>query len=249
MRASQLTKLLLPVLMGISFHCFASKTSDLPVFNINAQSMPPYTTDNRDGFEDLLAIELFSRLGFNPVISHVPGERGLINLNAGIDDGILSRVGGLTKIYPNIIQMNEAAVEWRFVAFTRNKNIHIKNWDDFEPYDVAMVTGWKVFEKNIKKYHSLTRVRDSELLFRMLEANRVDVVVHALRTGKWQINKLGIQGIRIEKPDLTKKKKYFYMHKSHEKLIPAADEALRKIRKDGTYEKLIRRVMSNPSYK
>jgi len=82
----------------------------------------------------------------------------------------------------------------------------------------------------------------------MLEADRVDVVVHALRTGKWQINKLGISDIRIEKPDLAKKKKYFYMHKRYEKLIPEADEALRKIRKDGTYEKLMRRVMSNPSY-
>lgn len=224
----------------------ANNVTSKPTLNIStSQSMPPYVTDNRNGFEDLLAKELYSRLGYSIVIHHIPSERGLKNLNDGVDDGILSRIGGLSEFYPNIIQMNETAVEWRFAAFVKREGIQLKSWADFSPYHVGLVRGWKIFEHNIKHYKSLTKVREASQLFKLLDSDRVDVVVYALRPGLSIINTLGIDGIHVLKPVLANKKKYFYVSKKHKLLIPKADAELRRIKMDGTYDRLFKATVTD----
>lgn len=243
-----IVKLLISVLMCYSMQGLATEPENARPFTINTQIIPPYTTENNNGFEDLLAIKLFRQMGFNLVISHVPEERGLLNLNQGLDDAILSRVAGLEKIYPNIIQLNEVAVEWRFVAFTKRNDMQIRSWDDFEPYDVAHVTGWKIFEQNIRKYRSLIRVHKARQLFQLLNANRVDVVVYALRPGKWLIKNLGIKNVHALKPDLASKKKYFYVHKRHRERIPEADSILKQFKEEGIYNQLYNMTMKDKGF-
>lgn len=227
--------------MSISIQGLAEYKANGKIFKINAPVNPPAKTKNNDGFEDLLAIELYTRLGFKPVITSVPAQRGLLNLNQGIDDGILTRVAGLEKNYPNIVQMNEHANERDYIAFARRKDIKINNWDDFEPYNVAMINGWKIFEKNIKKYKSLVKVRGPEQLFNLLASERVDVVVYARTAGDWMLKKMNLKDIHAIEPPLAKKKKYFYLHKRHAHLVPKADAIMRQIKEDGTYDALKRK--------
>jgi polar amino acid transport system substrate-binding protein len=215
------------------------------IFNINTSVHPPTATKNHDGFEDRLAIELFTRLGFRKIIIHnVPAERGLINLNNGTDDAILTRVAGLEKTYPDIVRITEVANIRSYTAFSR-KGIKLKSWDDLEKYDVAYINGWKIFDKNVKKYRSLIKVRAAEQLFGLLEKKRVDVVLYAHAAGNYMIRQLGLKDIVATVPALAKKKKYFYMHKRHTALIPEANRLLRQIKQDGTYDKLKQQTMSD----
>lgn len=236
---------LIAALICVSFQGLAEETGNSLSFNVNSGIFPPYTTEDRDGFEDLLANELYKRLGFKAIFNVAPGERGLVNVNQGLDDGILSRIAGLENIYKNILPINEVAVEWRFVAFTNKGDVQIKNWQDFEKYDVAYLTGWKIFDINIKKYRTLTRVFKTKQLFKLLVENRVDVVAYALQPGIWFIKNMGIVGVHALQPNLATKKKYFYVHKKHKELIPRAVEVLKNIKEDGTYRKLYNTVMDN----
>lgn len=220
-----------PVLPG-----FAGDNAANKIFSINSPVHPPAVTKNHDGFEDHLAIELFTRMGLKPEINTVPAERGLINLNQGVDDAILSRVAGLEKNYPNIVMITEVANERKYIAFAR-KNITITSWDDFKDYDVAYINGWKIFDKNIKQCRSLIKVRGPDQLFYLLDKDRVDVILYGLAAGQWMIAKLGLKNIRPIHPPLANKKKYFYLHKRHAQLVPKANETLRQIKMDGTYEK------------
>ncbi len=214
------------------------------VFRINAPIVPPYTSADENGFEDLLIKEIYTQLGFRVMIIHVPAERGLVNLNMGIDDGIMSRIGGLEKVYPNIIPFNEVAYEAHYVAFARNKDIKITDWESLKPYRVALVTGWKIFEINVKKYKSLNKVRRPKQLFQLLDSGRVDIVLYRLLAGLWEINNLGLKNIHPLKPAFAKRKKYFYVHKKHKQLIPQADKVLRELKEKGIYKKLYRQITS-----
>jgi len=225
------------MLACLPLHIFAADKQQQEIFNINSPLHPPAVTKQHDGFEDLLAIELFSRMGLKPEINIVPAERGLKNLNQGIDDAILTRVAGLSKLYPNIVRITEVANERKYIAFAR-KDIKIKSWADLKNYDVAYISGWKIFNKNVTEYHSLTKVRDPEQLFYLLDKNRADVVLYGLAAGQWMIKKLGLENIKPVYPPLANKKKYFYLHKKHTHLVPIADETLREIKDDGTYDKL-----------
>ena len=224
---------------------WADNNRDDQLFKINSPLHPPIVTEQHDGFEDRLAMELFTRLGLKPVIENVPAERGLRNLDQGIDDAILSRVAGLEKFYPNIVMIDEVANQRDYVAFTRN-NIVIRNWDDLKNYDVAHIIGWKIFDNHADKYRTLIKVREPEQLFQLLERDRVDVVLYGLAAGQWMIRELGISNIHPVHPPLARKNKYFYLNKKHAHLVPKANEVLRQIKQDGTYNKLqIRSVKGN----
>lgn len=209
------------------------------VLHVNTQIFPPYTTEDHQGVEDLLATEIFTRLGYKVVITPVHAERGLINLDQGIDDVILSRIPGLEKQYANIVQQQEPAVTWRFVAFTKTPGVRIRHWDELANYHVALVTGWKIFEQNVTRYKTLTKVSNADQLFRMLDLGRVDVAVYAERPGYRLLEKMHIQGIYAVQPPLSITEKYFYLNKRHAELVPRADAVLRQIKRDGTYQRIV----------
>jgi polar amino acid transport system substrate-binding protein len=225
--------------------CFAQNKTEDPIFYINTPLHPPTATTKHDGFEDLLAIELFNRLGFKKITIHnVPAERGLINLNNGIDDAILTRVAGLEAIYPNIVRITEPANVRKYTAFTRTPE-RIKTWDDLENYDVAYITGWKIFDKNVKKYRSLIKVRGPEQLFTLLEKKRVEVVLYAHEAGNYLVKKLKLTDIKPLEEPLANKQKYFYLHKRHAQLVPKANAVLRQLKKDGIYDELKRQTLQS----
>jgi polar amino acid transport system substrate-binding protein len=229
-------KLVFILILSLSHQVLAETGADNQVFSINTPLHPPATTKNHDGFEDLLAMELFTRLGLKPEIHTVPAERGLINLNQGIDDAILSRVAGLEKIYPNIVRINEVANQRKYIAFSR-KDITINGWADLKNFDVAHINGWKIFDRHISDYKSSITVRGPEQLFYLLDKDRVDVVLYGLAAGQWMIKKLGIENVHPVYPPLAHRDKFFYVHKKHSGLIPGANEILRQMKQDGTYQK------------
>ncbi len=58
---------------------------------------PPLSTPDHDGYQDLIIIEMFNRLGHDIDISTPPGRQALTHLSAGIHDGTYSRIKGLQK--------------------------------------------------------------------------------------------------------------------------------------------------------
>jgi polar amino acid transport system substrate-binding protein len=210
---------------------------------INSEPFPPLSTVEGTGFEDLLAKEMYRRLGIEIDINMVPSERGLVNANAGIDDGTLSRVGGMSSKYRNLLQIEEIAVERDYVAFARRSDIRIDGWSSLKPYDVGIVNGWKILERNIKDVRSLTKVRQPMQLFQLLELGRVDVIVFARYSGLQMIHDLGLKGVEVLEPPLASRATYFYLHKNHQGLVPRAAAALREMKADGTYRRLYDRII------
>lgn len=211
---------------------------------INTPVFPPYTTADAHGFEDELIREVFRRLDIDINIVHVPAERGLQNLNSGHDDGIMSRIAGLSAAYPNIVQFDESAIVWDFVAFARDDNIQVSDWQGLAPYSVAIVTGWKILEANSTHSRNVVKVREAKQLFHLLDSGRVDLALFARLPGTWLVRELGLKNIRVLEPPLARREKYFYLHMRHRALIAPADDALRKIKNDGTYEEILAKTLN-----
>ena len=214
---------------------FADEAPTPRTLTINTPVLPPYTTENRDGLEDLLMREIFSRLGIAIKIVHVPSERGMQDLNSGRHDGVLSRIMGLQDIYPNIVPFEERASVFSFVAFSRRSDIRISEWNDLGGHRVALINGWKILETNAQG-REIVKVRGAEQLFRLLDADRVDVALYARLPGIWLAAQLGYDDIRAHHPPLARRDKFFYLHERHRNLIGSASEALREMKRDGTYD-------------
>ncbi|GBE15852.1 glutamine ABC transporter periplasmic protein [bacterium BMS3Abin14] len=220
--------------------CFFSAAEAQNKMILNTADEPPESTDSLNGISDRVVKETFRRIGVGLRIVRLPSERALQNANEGIEDGNYARVGGLIgQLYPNLIQVPEPITQFQFVAFSKKSDFRPAGWGSLRPFHVGIVTGWKILEKNIQQTKSLTRVNNSEILFKMLEAERIEVAVFDLQQGLFIIKKLGLSDIKPISSPLSIQDMYIYLHKEHRAIVPRLTEALKRMKKDGTYRKIV----------
>lgn len=211
-----------------------------PPLVLNTDGAPPHSRPDGTGFEDRIVTEAFRRIGLAVKLVQLPSERALQNADRGIDDGNYVRIAGLSVQYPNLIMVPEPVSEFPFTAFTRDPGLKAADWADLRARRTAIVTGWKIAERNLEGAPSLTRVRDEESLFSLMDKGRVEVVVSSLHTGNAILRARGYAGIRALEPPLSVQPMYLYMNKKYAGLVPKLAEALRDMRRDGTLQRLTR---------
>ncbi len=198
----------------------------------------PFSNSENTGFEDRLVKEIFRRIGYDVKIHFVPAERALINLNNGVDDGALGRTAGIKNLYPNVRLMKNKAFNRDFVVFSKNKTIEIQGWDSFEHHNLGYITGWKILDRNVKKAKSILKAQDGQQLFRLLQNDRVNVIIYNRWGGLHLIKDMGLKGIHLIEPPLASAPHYFGLNKKHSALLEAAEIAQREMKIDGTYQKI-----------
>ncbi len=205
---------------------------------LNTAHRPPRSLPDGSGYEDQIVAEAFRRIGVGLRITHLPSERALQNANQGIDDGDFARVAGLSAQYPNLVMVPEPVDEFVFTAFTKDQALQVQGWDGLKPHNVGLINGWKIVEANTRGARSVTRVKDEEALFALLDRGRADVVVVDLLLGQETVRRLGLTGVRALEPPLDRRGMHIYLHKRHARLVPRLAEALRQMRRDGTMQRL-----------
>lgn len=188
----------------------------------------------------LLSQEAFRRVGLEPKLISTPSERSLQLANQGEVDGEGLRIAGLNTQYPNLIQIPERFIGISFVAFTRDAMINLsQGWESLMPYRVAFITGWKMFEANATRAKVVNRVSSPDQMFRMLEGGRIDIALYTRADGIALIRNMGLSSIAPLSPALKDVDMYLYLHKKHESLVPQIANALRDMKADGTYNKIM----------
>jgi polar amino acid transport system substrate-binding protein len=199
----------------------------------------PRSTLAGDGFQDLILKEACRRLGLSLRTDHVSSERALANANEGIDDGVYARVAGLEGQYANLVMVPEKVAEFTYLAFTANPDIAVPDWKSLCGFEVGIVTGLKILEKHLTGCPSLTKVRDPEALFDMLEHGRIEVAVIDGLEGREILNRRGSSRIRALAPALTRLDMYVYLNKARADLVPKMAQVLAVMKADGTFQSLI----------
>ncbi|RJR29793.1 MAG: hypothetical protein C4576_34655 [Desulfobacteraceae bacterium] len=205
---------------------------------MNTPGNPPYHYAEQDGIMDLWMQDVFQRVGKKVVLNWLPPERSLMLANEGMADGDAVRIGGLSKEYPNLIQVPEPVYVGDFVSFVKGVEFIPNGWKSLCPYHVATVRGHKITELNVKGTKSHVQVKKLDQLFTLLDKRRVDVVVVERLFGEVNIKQRGLQEIRLLEPPLARVSFYLYMHKKHAPTIPEISEAIMQMKKDGTHQQI-----------
>ncbi len=217
---------------------FAASSIQAQTLVINDTNGPPYTTPEGDGFLDIIAGKAFEDAGLSLKLIKTPPERALRNANTGIDDGELTRIKGIDKIYTNLVRVPEKLIEWKFVALTRNSSITIKNWDDLYKYNIGYIRGWKILENNTKNHQKVSVVRSPQELFSMLDKDRIDIALYSKWMGLNIVKQNDIQGVRVVEPPLAMREMYIYLNKKHAVHVNKIAGALKKMKESGEYQRL-----------
>lgn len=210
-------------------------------FVLNNVNGPPFTTAQGDGFLDIVVTEAFKRAGATVRFVTLPPERGLRNANEGIEDGEVTRTAGIELSYKNLLPVPEKLIDWKFSAFSRIPNLNIQpDWRSLAPYTVGIIKGWKIAEKNLLGKQDVVLTGDVSQLFRLLEKERVEVIVYSREMGLAYLLTQGLHGVYILEPPLESREMFIYLHRKHAAFVSKLAESLRSLKVDGTYDRIYR---------
>lgn len=227
------------ILLVLSNSTFA----DTALVISNGGTKPPMHTEQYTGFIDVVLAEALSRIGYKLDTRILPNERSLINANRGVIDGESNRIAGMEREYPNLIRVPEKIMDWKFVAFSKQDIKTIQDWKSLGPYETAFINGWKIFEYHVPEHVSITKVRHPESLLRLLNLDRTDVILYELWQGLELIKKNNYKDIKVLSPPLASREMFIYLHKKNAHLVPRLAQALKEMKKDGTYNSMYQRIL------
>ncbi len=226
-------------LAGMLLAGTAAGADRMPVLVLNDTNEPPFTTPDGRGFLDAVAGEAFRRAGVRLKLVKLPAERGLINANAGVEDGDLTRIAGLESQYPNLIRVPEPLAVWEFAAFGTHRG-QPAVWEALRARPAGLIRGWKIYEREFADAPHVITAEDSTQLFRQLQRGRIEVAMFERWQGLARIRRERLQGIHVLDPPLAHRDMYIYLHKRHAALVPRLADALRDIKAEGLYDRLYR---------
>ncbi|MDZ7641796.1 MAG: transporter substrate-binding domain-containing protein [Desulfurivibrio sp.] len=216
-----------------------------PHLVLNSPFSAPITSPAGDGFLDLLYAELFKRLGISFEIQLLPGERALSNANAGIDDGDVCRIAGLSARYPNLVRSREPVLAYRMTVFSAGPEFEVDGPASLRPYRLGILSGWKILEETTADHPRRLALEETDQLFLMLAAGRLDLALIDRLLGREAIARLGLAGIKELRPPLLTGNWYLYLHRRHRQLLPAIDRELRRLKEDGSYQRIRRQTLGD----
>ena len=234
-------RLIYQISLIFSLLLFPSVILAQPTIVLNTAADEPLSTKSHNGFLDEITIHIFNKIGYSVVINKLPAERALRSANRGLIDGEIARVGGMDKIYSNLVRVPEKIMNWDFFVFSK-KPINIQDgWVALANKNVSIITGWKVLEINTPKTAVITKVKNSRKLFTLLEKDRTDFVIYEHWGGNYLVNQSQPNNISMRKPALITRDMFIYLHKKHSALVPRLSQALVNMKKDGDYDRLAKK--------
>ncbi|MBF0562715.1 MAG: transporter substrate-binding domain-containing protein [Alphaproteobacteria bacterium] len=229
----------LPVLLAIVMTLLTSPAWAEQTLVLNSALYTPFTSEKRDGELDMLYQELSNRLGIKIDIQILTAaQRSLINVVEGVVDGDAGRIEGLDKQYPNIVRVPIPVTKFEVVVFSRNFDFRVDGPESLKPYNIGIVRGWKIVEAATAGAASITMLESADLMFSMLDKNRIDIAVLEKKMGIELIKRMGVKNIKIMKPALLESYWYLYLNKKHIGLVPRITAELRNMEEDGTRQRI-----------
>jgi polar amino acid transport system substrate-binding protein len=210
----------------------------------NTGTRAPYTTEDQQGFLDLLIAELFKRVGHEAeVIVYSASARALANANSGIDAGVAMRIKGLEAKYPNLIRVPEKLIDNDFVAYSKGLPLITASWQSLDNYTVGYILGWQVFEKNLPQGVTREKVGDVQQLFSILERGRIELALYERWQGLWRARNEGLT-VTLHEPPLAQSEMFIYIHNSYAHLVDRVAEALSEMKRDGSYQAIVAQTLT-----
>ncbi|MEH6343583.1 MAG: transporter substrate-binding domain-containing protein [Bermanella sp.] len=185
----------------------------------------------------------YKKLGIEIEIHRLPGARSILQVDRGELDAELMRIKGMENTYDNLVPINIHLLYMQVAAFSKLKEISVQSWQDLKPYKIAYELGFKLLEKNTKGM-KVIKTTDPHQAFRLLNENKVEVVIDLKLDGMAYINQQGFKNIKMIKPALKNFAVFHYVHIKHKHLVPQLEQALVTMHESGESARIQKAIVN-----
>ncbi len=177
--------------------------------------------------------EAYRRLGYEIELRKYEGHSGLSQANAGLVDGELMRIDGLSRRYDNLVQISIPLNYAPMVVFARDADFNVGGWNSLQPYRIGIVQGVLLSEQGTRGMD--TRPADSfDQLVRWLANGKIDVAVTLRVSGLMTLRDYPDSGVRELPGMLETIFLYHYLHSKNTGLVRDVERVLKSMLLDGT---------------
>jgi len=196
----------------------------------------------------LIIEDLFERAGLLVDFREVSAERSLTLANDGVDDGDCCRILEITSTYKDLVRVPVPVIEIDFVSFFKGASLKLAGtgyWQALKPFEVGVVSGWKILEFGLQKHppRKLYTLSSPKSLFEMLERDRIQVATIGRLVGYRAILDMQLTGLHVAEPPLVSRPLYLYLNKRHVDLVPQLTRQLQAMQDEGVLARYYRDIV------
>jgi len=202
--------------------------------------------DQYVGGEMLRAV--YAKLDIKLEFEDVPGKRALALSSSGELDGEIQRIPNLSRDYPTLVQISPPINYIEPSVFSKTLHFDVRGWDSIRDFSIGIVRGVGSSEAGTRGMADVTATTSLESMIRMLDADRFDLMVTDLFSGRVAVKKLNLDSrIRALSPPIERIYIYHYLHERHRDLAKRVGEVIRQMEASGELarlrEKLVKQVL------
>ncbi|MCH1929502.1 hypothetical protein L9G16_04855 [Shewanella sp. A25] len=218
----------------------SQQNQDHPTITMAFYADPKHNLYFRWG--ELLYTEAFARLGYQFSYQVVPAMRASLLADSGKVDGEPARVFAYGMKFQNLVRVEEPILETKLLAFARNPEIKLVDWDSLKqfPYRVEYNRGIFFAEQKLESLLPAERLTTSSSpvnSFRKLLHDRIDIYIDTAVIGFPLLQKAEFEHSKIHSVvDLETLISFAYLHKRHRLLAPKLSETLKQMKQEGLFE-------------
>ena len=223
--------LLTPILYGEA--CFAEENLTFGIIGVKEES-------RAFKLGEKILEEISKRMGVSIKLITLPPKRATLLLKSGEIDAELSRIGAYKKTVPSATMVNEPITQISFFGYS-NKNIKYNDTESLLPYRIVAIRGLEIFKRKFKN-HDISYVDSLESAFKFILADRADVLVSEaiISLPIYKAMKMKEKGVlKLKQPVMIIHTHTFFSYQ-HNEMPKKYEKALIEIKKDGTYDKIIK---------
>ncbi len=177
-------------------------------------------------------VKAYSKVNIQVTPVFLTLKESLRRSNSGETDGELARISSITKFSPNLQQVPVSVISIQAIAFSKNKNLNIKNWNDLKDHKFTIVKGVKFIETATKDLDR-TFVDTIKEAIEQLHQNKTEVIVIPKLASINLIYQKKYHNIKAVSSSLQTHKLYHFVHKKNHRLIAVITPVLEEMKNSG----------------
>lgn len=190
----------------------------------------------------------YSKIGVTVEGKTLPANRALVDSNTGFTDGELCRIADIESEHSNLIRIPVPIMTVEIMAYTAKKTFPIESWETLEKRRIGIKAGIRYAEMQTQGMPNVLRSTNHDTLFKLLAANRLDVVIATRSIHPAQGGKKYVDQFYVHEPPLAKLKLYHYLHKKHAELVPSITTILSRMYENGEMDKIRNNTVQTKEY-
>lgn len=190
-------------------------------------------------------VTAYEKIGIEVEIKLIHSKRSILLADEGRIDGEFGRSTIIEQEYKNLLRVPFVLLLREIHFFTKDTIIDDFTKDNIKKYRVGIINGHKYAEKFTKDFLNVISVKNTKQLIGLLVKNRVDITIDFPSSFETDVALMGLNSndFKYKEQDFKILKRYHYLHKKHNLLIPKITQSLNQMKQNGEMERILKRYI------